>query len=125
MERLLAGYPFAMPSIIVQRETKGFGDRFRSYRVVLDGETVGRVKRGESFSVEADAGAHQLHFAVDWARSPSVDLALAEQEQAVVRCWPNVRPLLALYFMTLGRGRWIGVDVSSGTTRTPAAPLSN
>ena len=100
-----------VPRVRVSRDDKPFPDRLRSYRVVLDGDTVGRVKRGETVTVQADVGQHELHLAIDWARSPSIELELAEDDERIIRCWPNAKPLLALYFMTFGRRRWIGIDL--------------
>lgn len=77
----------------------------RSYRIVLDGETVGSVGRGETVVVETGPGLHELHLAVDWARSPSLELELEHADELIVRCWPHARPLLAWDFMTVGRGR--------------------
>lgn len=100
----------------ITRDNQPFTDRFRSYRITLDDETVGRVKRGETVTVQADAGHHELHLAIDWARSPSVELDLAEKDECIIRCWPNAKPLLALYFMAFGLRRWIGIDVVGDRT---------
>jgi hypothetical protein len=81
---------------------------------VLDGETVGRVKRGETVTLEPAPGRHELHLAIDWARSPSVELDLAAEDERVIRCSPNAKPWLAPYFMTFGRRRWIATDVVDG-----------
>ena len=107
-----SGICISVARIRVERDGRPFPDRFRAYRIVLDGETVGRVKRGETVTIRADAGRHELHLAIDWARSRPVDLDLAEDDECIVRCWPQAKPLLALYFMTLGRRQWIGIDVA-------------
>jgi hypothetical protein len=97
--------------VTVSRDDKPFPDRLRSYRIVLDGETIARVRSGETVTVPVDAGHRELHLAIDWARSPSIELDLADDDEPIVRCWPNAKALLVPYFMTFGRCRWIGIDV--------------
>ena len=80
----------AAASIRVRRDNVAWRDRVRSYQVVLDGTVVGSVKRGESITVMTDAGDHELHLKIDWARSPSVQLDLESEGEAEVRCWPKV-----------------------------------
>jgi hypothetical protein len=59
----------AAARIRVRREPGGWRDRTRSYRVVLDGAVAGSVKRGESITVMTDAGHHELHLKIDWAKA--------------------------------------------------------
>jgi len=103
----------AIGLIRVHRTPESWGDRLRAYRVVLDGTVVGRVKRAESITLEVNAGHHELHLTIDWARSPSVKLDLVEGEEVDVRCWPNGRPITALYWITFGRSRYIGIEASA------------
>jgi hypothetical protein len=111
-----------MPRISVERDDQPFRDRLRSYEIVLDGETVGRVKRGETVDVVADAGHHELHLTIDWARSPSVEFDLAEGQECLIRCWSNVSPRRARYFMTQGRDEWIGLEMVDAGQRTHPSP---
>jgi hypothetical protein len=102
-----------MAEVYVERERGGFNDRFRAYRVVLDGETVGRVKRGESLSLTTNPGEHELYFAIDWCRSPRKTLELTEEGTVSVRCWPKANPLTGIFFITLGRARYIAIEIDS------------
>jgi hypothetical protein len=69
-----------------------------------------------------DAGHHELHLKIDWARSESVQLDLEPDGAAEVRCWPNGRALLALYWITAGRARYIGVEVCTSQPGPDGAP---
>jgi hypothetical protein len=100
--------------IVVERTESRKTDLLRAYRVVLDGEVVGRVKRGESLTVETDAGQHELHLAMDWMRSPSVELDLAPGQEARVRCWPNASPFYSTYSVSGGRIDYIGIELAGG-----------
>lgn len=103
-----------MPGAIrIERTSRGYPDRLRAYQILLDGKVAGRVKRGESVTVETEPGHHELHFSIDWARSPSLELDVDEGQEQRVTCWPNANPLLALYWLTAGRKRYIGAEVTS------------
>jgi hypothetical protein len=97
--------------IILRRDEDGVAERFRSYRIFLDGERVGSIKRGETIVLEVSAGHHSLQAAIDWGRSPPVDLDLDPGQELEVRCWTNASPLTALYWITLGRQRYLGLSV--------------
>ena len=109
--------------IRIERDATLRSDLFRAYKVVVDDGVVGGVKRGESLTHETAAGHHRLHFTIDWACSPSVEFDVAEGQEVVIRCWPNVNPLRAVYSMTIGRGRWIGVEIigCADSSASPAA----
>jgi hypothetical protein len=61
-----------MPAQIVVVRRTGKVDPFRSYRVIVDGERVGTLRRGEEKAFEAAPGRHEVEVAVDWGRSPAV-----------------------------------------------------
>jgi hypothetical protein len=102
-----------VPEIHVERDKRGRVDRVRAYRVMLDGNEVGRVKRGETLTVTATPGQHELHFAIDWCRSAYQDLELADGETVTVRCWSNARPYSSIFYITFGRKNYIGAEVQS------------
>ena len=95
--------------IHVQRRDVAYQDRARAYKVMLDGEEMGRVKRGESVSFDAAPGAHQLQMKIDWATSEPLDIEVAAGQDLRFECWPNAKPLTALYWTTFGRKKYIGL----------------
>ena len=110
--------------IRIERDATPRSDLFRAYKVAVDGGVVGGVKRGESLTHETAPGHHTLHFTIDWASSPSVEFDIAEGQEVVIRCRPNVNPLRALYWMTIGRGRWIGVEIIGCADSCALPPVS-
>ena len=102
--------------IHVHRRANAYQDRARAYKVVLDGEEVGRVKRGESVSFDAAPGAHQLQLKIDWATSEPLSVDVVAGQDLHFECWPNAKPLTALYWITLGRRRYIGLRSSAADT---------
>ena len=93
------------------RRAPGGPDRMRSYKVVIDGETVGSVRRGETKCFGTQPGVHDVLFKVDWARSSVVHVDLTDDLEATVLCWPRGKPLSAIYWITIGRNRYIGAKV--------------
>jgi hypothetical protein len=72
--------------IEVQRETRPRVDRLKRYRVIVDGEMVGRLRRGETGSYVTSAGEHEVWIRIDWCRSPVVKLALREGDSVRLEC---------------------------------------
>lgn len=102
--------------IHVERLTTGTGDSLRSYRVVLDGAEIGRLGVGDTFDFDTEPGHHNLHLAIDWARSPSIEFDVAAGQAKRFRCWRAATPSggsrwSRLYKITLGAHRWIGLEV--------------
>jgi hypothetical protein len=97
--------------IHVRRAAGRWTDRLRAYKVVLDGDAVGTVKRGETLTCETAPGSHVLHLEIDWCRSPSVDLEVAPGKDIDVRCWPNARAFTVMFWMRYRRDRYIGIEV--------------
>ncbi len=59
-------------------------DRFRSYKVLLDGGTAGTIGAGETVTLTVPPGAHRLQLQVDWTGSPELELDLQTGETAEV-----------------------------------------
>lgn len=109
--------------IHLERTQGGYVDRLRSYEVILDDRRAASIARGQSLTLEAEAGHHTLHLRIDWCRSPSVDLDLSEGQEVRIRCWPNARPTLKLfYWVTFGRSRYIGVELVDATDSAVVDP---
>jgi hypothetical protein len=101
--------------IRIVRDAQAWPGRLRSYTVVLDGDKVGKVARDDSLTVKTKPGHHELHLVVDWARSPSLTFDLAAGQEVVIGCWPNATWYSSiLYWMTLGRSRYIGIAMLPG-----------
>ena len=86
--------------ITIERTARGWLGSARSYRVLVDDRRVARVRYGQTVTVIATPGRHQLQLAVDWARSPKLELDLVDGHQLHVRCGPYGNPLVSLF-------RWI------------------
>jgi hypothetical protein len=107
-----AGNPPVMPSarITVHRRSQAWINRHASYKIVLDDKHAGRLKRDQTISFEASPGHHTVQATVDWCQSPPLGVTLADGEEIHLDCRTLARPLSALYWMTLGRRRYLKLD---------------
>jgi hypothetical protein len=103
--------------IHVHRRSGRYQDRARAYKVLLDGQEVGKVKHGESVSVDATPGPHRLQMKIDWATSEPIDLDVQPDQDLHFECWPNSTPLTALYWITFGRNRYIGLQAGGSAAQ--------
>jgi hypothetical protein len=110
-----AAYNVAMAGgrITMDRAARGWLNSARSYRVLIDGEAVTRVKYGKTVSVAAAPGRHELQLAVDWARSPKLQLDLADGQELRIRCGPYGNPLMSLFRGIFTPRRSLAVELDS------------
>lgn len=99
-------------AIHVDRQAGGYTDRARAYKVLVDGEERGAVKQGAGVEIEVDPGPRQVQMKVDWARSPALELDLAEGERAEFACAPNASPLTAVFYAFFRRSDYIRLERS-------------
>jgi hypothetical protein len=74
----------------------GYVDRFRAYKVVLDGNVIGEIKNGQQGEFDIPPGNHQLHLKIDWCRSNIVNF---ETTGSLVdfECGSNLRGIKLLF----------------------------
>jgi len=92
----------------VVRPKRGASDFFRAYHVIVDGEDVGQVKRGEVRLFWISRGRHEVHLVIDWCGSPSVSIEVAPGETAELICWPRVQWRQAMRALA-NRNEWIAL----------------
>ena len=85
----------------------------RAYRVFLDGQKVGRLGSSESWTINVSPGPHSLHVALDWTRSPSLQLDLTATEHVRVRCRANGNVFTAVFWGTFRPKRALSVELVS------------
>jgi hypothetical protein len=98
-----------MASIEVQREFSGLTDHLRSYKIVLDGEVVGRLRPGESCAFDVAPGSHEFFLKIDWGRSEKISVNLTAGQTARFCCAPRGNAFTSLYWATFGSRRSIAL----------------
>jgi hypothetical protein len=60
--------------IVVTRPAGFYQDAVRRYRILIDGQAAGRLKRGESLRHTVQAGRHEVVAKIDWSGSPAAQV---------------------------------------------------
>lgn len=112
--------------IALKRLRRPLGDILRTYKVVIDGSTVGEIRRGETKTFDVPPGRHEIQLQIDWASSRRLDLNLSSGDVASLEC--SARPpnsgwtaLASKNYIKLEivDGSWLAVD---HTPKPPPAP---
>ena len=90
-------------SALVIRRGKAYVDKARAYKVLVDGNEVGRIKNGEEAVYPLPPGRHELLLKIDWATSPSEIFELGPGQRAIFECKPKANAANALIYMTVKR----------------------
>ena len=98
-----------MATITLERRADAWVNVLAKYKVLIDGQEVARIGPGERWSFDVPPGVHDVMLRMDWVRSKPLRLELADDEEAELFCEPNAAPGKVLYFMTLGRKKYIGL----------------
>ena len=118
--------------ITLKRLRRPVGDVLRTYKVVVDGNTVGDIRRGETKTFDVPPGRHEIHLEIDFAQSRNLELNLASGDVASLTC--SARPpnaglaVLAsknYIKLELVDGSWLGTfrrEPSPAPELAPGAP---
>jgi hypothetical protein len=90
----------------------GLKDRFRAYRVLIDGTEVGRLRNGSEAVFPVAPGQHRLVIRIDWTGSPFEDFTIADGQTIHFACGPT--SLLAVHKAYQSSG-YVGLVRVDGT----------
>ncbi len=116
--------------ITLKRMRRPVGDLLRTYRVVIDGATVGDIRRGEAKTFDVVPGRHEIHLEIDWAKSRNLELNLSAGDVASLTC--SARPPNAGWTAVASKnyikleivdGSWLAVDEEAPAREPPPAPV--
>lgn len=89
----------------------------RAFEILLDGQTAAALRRGHEATVQVSAGHHTVRARLNWLGSQTVDLDLAEHDQAHITCRPAFRlpvliwPWALFYAVFVRRNRFIDLQL--------------
>jgi hypothetical protein len=72
-------------TIEIARRADSYVDRTRKYKLMVDGQRRGAVRRGDTLTVDVPAGRHVVALKIDWAGSREVTVDVPEG--GVVKLW--------------------------------------
>lgn len=70
----------------------GWQDALRSYKVFLDGQLVGELKRNSELALPVPQGLHTVQLRIDWLGSPEVAVRVGVGQTRLLSCRPADRP---------------------------------
>ena len=87
---------------------------FRSYRILLDGEEVGRLKEGRELRLEIEEGHHVIRAKIDWCGSHPLSFEAGSDDITVnvrsgVRGW---RVILAVIYAIACWREWVVLELA-------------
>ena len=97
--------------ISIKRDS-GFADKTRAYKVILDGEEVGKIKDGQKIKIDIAPGGHKLYIKIDWCQSNIVEFEMNENI-IEFECGSNLRgpklllPFIILIYITFRKKQYI------------------
>jgi hypothetical protein len=60
---------------------------YRSYKVFIDGEAVGKIKAGEKLSFNVPPGPHEVYAKIDWVKSDVVNMNIKPAGKLALKCY--------------------------------------
>jgi hypothetical protein len=112
----------ARARVTLKRLPRPLGDIGRTYKVFIDDQVVGAIRRKETKTFEVSPGRHRIHLEIDWCSSRRVSVELPPGEEVKLTC--SARPPNS-GLAVLNSSSYIVLDVLDGkwlTTSVPAAP---
>lgn len=95
------------------RRDKGYADKLRKYRILLDWVEIGHLAEGAVLRKDISEGLHVVEARVDWCGSQPLELDARAREQVVVvrgalRGW---RLMLALFYVIFNRRGYLTLEL--------------
>src|SRR5450759_3770666 len=81
--------PAGDADVVLSRERRGPRDLLRSYAVIIDGEQVAKIKRGQRLELSVSPGRHVIFLKIDWCRSPEVEIEATPGQKIQLTCAPG------------------------------------
>lgn len=103
-------------TVLVIRRQASSQDRQYPYRVVVDGRQRAEVGDDSTVQIGLTPGEHRVSLKVKWCGSREQPFTIQPGEIVRMECRPNVRPLLALLYITLWRNRYIALETVKSWT---------
>jgi len=103
--------------IRIKRDT-GYADKIRAYKIILNGDVVGKIKDGEQVEIDVAPGNHQLKMKIDWCGSNIVEFEMNEKI-IEFECGSNLRgskfwiPFIELKYIIFKRNQYIWLTMKS------------
>jgi hypothetical protein len=104
--------------VIRVRRTEAGRDSRSVYRIIVDDQPMGSVRRGDSIDIEVSAGEHQVvAFAGDEYESEPMLVTVRAGETVPLRCMPSVTTVTTMIGFMWGKQPSSGIRLASDDDR--------
>lgn len=90
---------------------ESWADRYRKYKVILNGEKIGTIGAKETFEHQLDPGRHTLYLKIDWCRSKKIEFEIQSNEILRFKCGglSDSKLLATLWYITFGKNNYLWI----------------
>ena len=71
--------------------TTSYPDRLGSYKILVDGEVVAKLRAKETKRIPIRPGVHKIVAKIDWARSNYVSIEVRKNDEIEMECGSDVK----------------------------------
>ena len=100
--------------LIIVRRQPFKRDRFRAYRIRIDGKTMGKVKFDSRLDLELPAGRHTVQATMDWTSTEPLSINISPGVDTIVSVQPTMGSILSTLQLFNPRG-WLRLEQESGS----------
>lgn len=76
----------SMSVIRLRRQQSGWRDLLRAYRILIDGQSVGLIRRGQVREITVAPGLHTIQLKIDWCNSQELPMDIKAGEAIGFTC---------------------------------------
>jgi hypothetical protein len=103
------------PAIVVERDGDARRDKYRRYKIMVDGRRVGSIRAGGRREIAVPPAPHVVQLRIDWCSSPELRVDLAAGQWLVLRCGPDLTMEDKLGAVTVARNQYIRLELAGPT----------
>jgi hypothetical protein len=93
--------------IVLTREPKAWRDGGRSYALMIDGQQVGKIRRGQRLEHYTAPGRHEIYMKISWCQSQVLTVDVSSGDVVKLHCEPGGRADEALADVVTGSKAYI------------------
>ena len=98
---------------------RGYADKIRKYKVIVDNNYLGTINAGETKDFEVPPGKHTIYLKIDWCRSNKLDFNLSENEVIEFDCGSSLtgwRLFINIIYITFLKNKYLWIKTNNSTS---------
>ena len=99
-------------SVIRISRVTSYADRFRRYRILVDGVDRAQISAGQTIEIPVTAGEHSVVAKIDWCGSPTMKLTVDSDSVVSLECASNLqgmRVFLVSFYVLFYRNHYLAL----------------